>query len=453
MVFFNTTKKYAFPRDFIWGAATASYQIEGAYNEDGRGMSTWDTFSRIPGKVVNGDTGDKACDHYHRYKEDVALMKELGLKHYRFSLSWSRILPNGEGQVNRKGLDFYSDLVDELLAAGIEPFITLFHWDLPQTLQDKYDGWGSRKTAELFAEYTRIVLRSLGDRVKRWATINEIQCFTQLAHDLDWHAPGGLRDKSYTNQTVHNALLGHGLALKAIREECPQAQVGLVENLLCPWPYYNREEDIDAARTAWKEMNAQRLLPLFTGEYDRDAFAKGAGPLPKIEPGDMELISQPMDFMGYNFYTHVPVKAAAHGKGYELVTLPEAFPRTDLDWPITPDALYWGLLFTKEIIGDIPLFIAENGMAAPDKVEKDGSVQDGDRVEYLRTHLRMCQQAIEAGVNLKGYYLWSLMDNFEWAYGYSKRFGIIHIDYETQKRTVKESGRYYSQVIKENRVL
>ncbi|MDC7220454.1 MAG: GH1 family beta-glucosidase [Spirochaetales bacterium] len=444
---------YRFPGDFIWGAATASYQIEGAYDEDGRGLSTWDVFSRLPGKVRNGDTGDVACDHYHRYKEDVALMKELGLKHYRFSVAWPRILPEGEGEVNQKGLDFYSDLVDELLAAGIEPLITLFHWDLPQALQDKYEGWGSRRTAELFADYTRIVVRHLGDRVKRWATINEIMCFTTLAHREDQHAPGGKRDKAYTNQTVHNALLGHGMALKVIKEECPQAQVGIVENLMAPWPYYRTEEDLKAARKAWKDMNGQRLMPLFTGVYDEEAFKRAGEPLPKVEEGDMELISQKMDYIAYNYYSHPPVRAAQNEWGFELVQMPEAFSRTDMDWPITPEALYWSLIFTKELFGDIPIYIAENGMAAADKVEEDGSIQDGDRVEFLRNHLRMCHKAIEDGVNLKGYYVWSFMDNFEWAFGYSKRFGIVRVEYDTQKRTVKESGRYYSLVIKENRVL
>ena len=447
------TNKHQFPKDFIWGAATASYQIEGAYNEDGRGMSTWDTFSRIPGKVVNADNGDVACDHYHRYKEDVALMKEMGLKNYRFSIAWPRILPEGEGEINRKGLKFYSDLVDELLAAGIEPLVTLFHWDLPQSIQDKYDGWASRKTAELFADYTRIVVQALGDRVKRWATINEIMCFTIVAHNQDRHAPGGRRDAAYTNQTVHNALLGHGMALKVIKEECPDAKVGIVENLQAPWPYYQSEEDIEAARKAWKEMNAQRLFPLFTGRYEPNDFAMYEGPLPEVEDGDMELISQPLDYIGYNFYSHPAVRKADNEAGYETVPIPEAYPRTDMGWPITPEALYWALIFTKDYFGDIPVYIAENGMAAADQVEEDGSVQDTDRVEYLRNHLRACHRAIEDGANLKGYYVWSFMDNFEWSFGYSKRFGIIRVDYDTQKRTVKESGRFYSRVITENRVL
>lgn len=447
-------KTFVFPQNFTWGAATASYQIEGAWNEDGRGMSTWDVFSRIPGKVLNGDTGDVACDHYHRTEEDIGLMKEMGLRNYRFSIAWPRIQPDGEGPVNHKGIDFYSRLVDDLLAAGIEPLVTLFHWDLPQALQDKYEGWYSRKTAELFGDYARIMGEALGDRVKRWATINEIMCFTILAHDLDMHAPGGKKEKAYTNQTVHNALLGHGLALKSLREVCPRAEVGIVENLDAPWPYYHTDDHIAAAREAWKSQNAQRLFPLFTGEYYEEGFARHAGPLPRIEPGDMALISQPMDFIAYNYYNHPPVRANEEKPGgYEKVPMPEAYPRTDMGWPITPDALYWSLIFTKEFFGDIPVYITENGMAAADKVEADGSIQDTDRVEFLRTHLRACHRAIESGVNLRGYYVWSLMDNFEWSLGYAKRFGVVRVDYDTQKRTIKESGRYYSRVMKENRVL
>jgi beta-glucosidase len=447
------TNNYQFPSDFIWGAATASYQIEGAYDEDGRGLSTWDIFSRIPGKVVNGDTGDVACDHYHRTKEDIALMKKIGIKNYRFSIAWPRIFPSGEGEINQKGLDYYSTFVDDLLAAGITPFVTLFHWDLPQALQDKYEGWKSRKVAELFGQYAHVVSEALGDRVKNWATINEIMCFTILAHDLDMHAPGGKKDKAYTAETIHNALLGHGYAMKAIKKNHSDAKVGIVENLSAPWPYHNTKEDIEAARKAWEFSNGQRLFPLFTGKYNKEAFDFMGIPLPPVEKGDMELISQKMDFIAYNYYNHPPVRAVSKAPGVEQVPLPKAYPRTDMDWPITPDALYWTLLFTKDFFGDIPIYITENGMAAADQVEEDGTIQDTDRVEFLRTHLRACQRAIEEGVNLKGYYVWSLMDNFEWSYGYTKRFGIIRVDYDTQKRTVKESGKYYSAVMKENRVL
>lgn len=446
-------QKYQFPADFIWGSATASYQIEGAYNEDGRGMSTWDTFSRQPGKVVNADNGDVACDHYHRTKEDIALMKKMGLKHYRFSIAWPRIMPDGEGKVNQKGLDFYSTLVDDLLAAGIEPLVTLFHWDLPQALQDKYGGWKSKEVSRLFAAYTDVVTKALGDRVKRWATINEIMCFTILAHKMGVHAPGGIETSQVVNQTVHNALLGHGLAMQKIRKNVPGAIVGLVENLSAPWPLLAEEPYLTAAVTAWKYKNSQILFPLMTGKYDREIFERQFGPLPEYTEEEMKIISAPMDYIGYNYYSCTPVRAAENVKGYKDVELPAAYPRTDMDWAITPEALYWSLKYTKENFGNIPIFITENGMAAADSVEEDGSIQDIDRISYIRSHLKSCHRAIQEGANLQGYYIWSLMDNFEWALGYSKRFGIVRVDYKTQKRTVKESGKYYSRVMANNRVL
>lgn len=446
-------QQYKFPTDFIWGSATASYQVEGAYNEDERGLSTWDTFSHQPGRVEQGHNGNEACDHYHRTKEDIALMKELGLKHYRFSIAWPRIMPDGEGEVNQKGLDFYSTLVDDLLSAGIEPLVTLFHWDLPQALQDKYGGWKSKEVSQLFAAYADVVTKALGDRVKRWTTINEIMCFTVLAHKEDRHAPGGKEPAAVVNQTVHNALLAHGLAMEVIRKNVPQAQVGLVENLLSPWPLMTEEVHINAAKQAWREMNSLILFPLMTGKYDKEIYERQFGPLPEFSEEEMKIISAPMDYIGYNFYFGNPVRYADNKKGYELVKLPKAHPRTDMDWEICPEALYWTLKYSKEFFGDIPVFITENGMAAPDQLEEDGSIQDIDRISYLRSHIKSCHRAIEAGVNLKGYYLWSLMDNFEWAYGYTKRFGIIHVDYETQKRIIKESGKYYSRVMANNRVL
>ncbi|MBW8191928.1 beta-glucosidase [Neiella marina] len=444
---------YQFPADFEWGAATAAYQIEGAYNEDGRGMSTWDTFSRLPGRTLDGDTGDVACDHYHRTKQDIELMKQLGLKHYRFSIAWPRILPTGEGAVNQAGLDFYSQLVDDLIAAGIEPLITLFHWDLPQALQDNYGGWKSRRVAELFAEYTDVVTKALGDRVKKWSTINEIMCFTTMAHKLDQHAPGGLEPDAITNQTVHHALLGHGLATQVIRQNIPDATVGIVDNLYAPWPLHRDEAHIAAARKAFKDRNAQILFPLLTGKYDEQAYQRHFGDLPQYTDEDMAIISQPLDYIGYNFYNHPPVRPSDNEQGFEVIDMPDAYPRTDMGWPITPDAMYWLLKFTQDYFGDLPIYITENGMAAADKVERDGTVQDMDRIEFLRTHLRACHQAIAEGVPLKGYYVWSLFDNFEWAFGYTKRFGIIRVEYDTQKRIVKESGHYYKAVMASNSVL
>ncbi|MBF9018142.1 MULTISPECIES: GH1 family beta-glucosidase [unclassified Oceanispirochaeta] len=444
---------YKFPSDFVWGSATASYQIEGAWQEDGRGESTWDRFCRIPGKVIGGDTGNVACDHYHRFKEDVALMKDLGLKNYRFSVAWPRIIPGGEGAVNQKGLDFYNKLVDELLAADIEPLITLFHWDLPQVLQSKYGGWKDKRMAQLFADYSDVVSRSLGDRVKKWATINEIMCFTTLAHKSDWHAPGGFESDKISNQTVHHALLGHGLATQVLRKNVKDSFVGLVDNNDAPWPVLDTEEHRKAARKAWKDRNAQRLFPMMTGEYDEEAYVLHNGEMPDYTAEEMKIISSPVDYIGINFYNCPPVEAADNKEGYKEVQLPKGYPRTEMGWPITPDALYWNLKYLKDFFPEIPVYITENGMAGKDRVSSDGSVKDYDRIEYLRTHLRACHRAIEEGANLKGYYLWSLMDNFEWAYGYSKRFGMIRVEYDTQKRIVKESGKYYSRVMKKNRVL
>ena len=445
--------QYQFPSDFIWGAATAAYQIEGATQTDGRGESTWDAFSRKPGKVLNGDTGDIACDHYNRTKDDIKLMKELGLKHYRFSIAWPRIQPLGEGQVNLKGIEYYSKLVDDLIAAGIEPIVTLFHWDLPQALQEKYGGWKSKKVSQLFADYADIVTKALGDRVKRWSTINEIMCFTIMAHKYDLHAPGGIEPEKIVNQTVHNALLGHGLAVQVIRKNVPGSVVGIVENLQAPWPLIADSAHIEAARKAWKDKNAHILFPLLTGKYDKTAYNAQYGELPDFTDQEMEVIGSPLDYIGYNYYSCDPVMPADNEHGFEFVPMPEAYPRTDMNWVITPDALYWTLKFTHEFFGDIPIYITENGMAADDKVEPDGTVQDIDRIEYLRSHLRACHRGISEGANLKGYYVWSLMDNFEWAYGYTKRFGIIRVEYCTQKRIIKESGKYYSRVMAANAVL
>ncbi|MDC7232630.1 MAG: GH1 family beta-glucosidase [Spirochaetales bacterium] len=447
------SKEFKFPADFTWGSATASYQIEGAWQEDGRSECTWDRFCRRPGKVIGGDTGNNACDHYHLYKEDVALMKELGLKNYRLSTAWPRIIPDGEGAVNQKGLDFYSRLVDELLGAGIEPLITLFHWDLPQVLQDKYGGWKSRKTADLFADYADVVSRHLGDRVKRWATINEILCFTTLAHRDDVHAPGGAEGMDVANQATHHALVGHGLATRVLRKNVPGAIIGLVDNNDASWPVLDTPEHKKAARKAWKDRNAQRLFPIMTGEYDEEAYVREFGKLPEYTAEDMKIISEPTDYFGINYYSAAPARAADNAAGYELVEVPKAYPRTDMGWPVTPDALYWNLMYMKDFFPEMPVYITENGMAAADSISEDGRVYDYDRIEYLRSHLRSCHRAIEDGANLKGYYLWSLMDNFEWAWGYGKRFGMIRVEYDTQKRIPKESARYYSQVMAENRVL
>ena len=442
-----------FPKDFLWGAATAAYQIEGAVTQDGRGRSTWDVFCDEPGRVVNGDSGETACDHYHRCAEDTALMKELNLAAYRFSLAWPRILPNGDGAPNPSGLSFYDRLVDRLLEAGIEPWITLFHWDLPYALQERYRGWQSRETAQRFGDYAAVCGRHLGDRVKNWFTINEIKCFTEYAHGSDRMAPGGMLPRPQVNQTIHHALFGHGLAVRRLRETVGDARIGLVENLSPVWPLYAREDHIKAARLAFREMNAQILFPVLTGTYDTQVYQRSFGALPDILDDDMEIIASPTDFIAYNYYFGEAVTAAENQRGFEIVKMPADFPKTDMGWNITPRGLYWSLIFSSDFFRDVPIYITENGQAAADAEERDGSVRDAGRLEYYRQHLEMAARAVADGADLRGYFAWSLLDNFEWSLGYSKRFGLIRVNYRTQKRTVKYSGRYYADVIRANRVL
>jgi len=443
-----------FTEDFKWGAATASYQIEGAYDEDGRGLSVWDVFSRRPGKIMNNDNGDIACDHYHRYKEDVRIMKEMGLNAYRFSIAWPRILPTGEGKINRKGIDFYNRLIDELLENNIEPFITLFHWDLPQALEEKYGGWRSKTVSKLFAEYAGIVVKEYSDRVKYWATMNEIICFTYLAHELDKHAPGGREPRKVTNQTIHNALLGHGLAYTAIRQNAKkEAKIGLVEVPGAVFPIYDAEEHIEAARKAFFDKNQAILFPLMTGKYNEELVRLLGADMPDYNEEEMKIISQPLDYIGYNNYFGTPIRAAQNEKGYEEVDIPSSFPKTEMGWVITPRALYYILKFSNDFFPGLPIYITENGIACDDRETEGGEILDIDRIEYLRNHLQQCKSAINEGIPLKGYFVWSLLDNFEWSWGYSRRFGIVRVNYSNMARTIKLSGRYYSGVIKSGRVL
>jgi beta-glucosidase len=445
---------FTFPRDFLWGAATAAYQIEGAYNEDGRGLSVWDTFSRRPGKILNNDTGDRACDHYHLYRQDVALMKDLGLNSYRFSISWPRIFPEGEGRINLKGIDFYSRLTDELLKAGIEPLATLYHWDMPQALEDKYGGWRSKDVSKIFADYSAFITEKLSDRIKLWSTMNEIPCFTFMAHALDRHAPGGIEPRKITNQTVHNALLGHGMAVSAIRASVKnKISIGLVDVPSHTWPVYETKENIEAASKAFRDRNQQILFPLMTGKYGRGFIDLEGNDMAGYTDEEMKLIGQKIDFIGYNVYYGDPVRASGNEAGYEIVPLPESYPKSDMNWGVSPRALYYILKHSQEYFPGVPMYISENGMACKDTETDNGEILDIDRVEYLRTHLEMCSKAIQDGIDLKGYFLWSLMDNFEWAWGFTKRFGIIRVNYSSLKRTVKLSGKYYSEVIRAGKVL
>lgn len=445
--------KFTFPTDFIWGAATASYQIEGAVNEDGRGLSTWDVFCDEPGRIKDGESGAVACDHYHRWEDDIALMKELNLLAYRFSLAWPRILPEGDGAPKAAGIDFYNRLIDGLLEVGIEPWITLFHWDLPYSLQQRFGGWRSRETVDRFADYAALCGKKFGDRVKNWFTMNEITCFTHLAHADDHFAPGGKLSNKEVNQTIHHALVAHGRAVRALRETVTGPRIGLVENLRAIWPLYEDAEHVEAARAAFKDLNAQRLFPHLTGRYDENAFRQEYGELPDVNDGDMEVISSPVDLIAYNYYFSQPVIPADGEKSFRILPYPKDYPQTDMGWDISPRGLYWTLRFSQSYFPDKPIYITENGQAAQDTEERDGSVWDIGRLEYYRAHLEMAARAISDGVNLRGYFAWSLMDNFEWAAGYSKRFGLTRVNYRTQQRTVKASGRFYADVIKANRVL
>ncbi len=452
---------YVFPEDFLWGTATSSYQVEGAFDEDGRGLSVWDVYSKKPGAVLNNENGDKACDHYHLYREDVKLMRDIGVNAYRFSLSWPRILPDGEGQVNQKGIDFYSRLIDELLNAGITPFITLFHWDFPQALQDKYGGWKNKEVPKIFADYSALAVKHFSDRVKNWITMNEIMCFTILAHKRNlWgkkgpiKAPAIIESDQVVQQTVHNALLGHGLAVQSMRANSSSVKAGIVENLNVVWPIYDDPLHVEAGIKGFRDMNEQILYPLMTGKYCARFLEKLGADAPVFTEDEMKVISTPMDFLGYNIYSGIAARASDNKEGYHFVPYPTSMYRATMNWAVVPKGIYYTLKYTKEEFGNIPVYITENGMAAQDVETKEGEVLDLDRLEYIRTHLEMASRAIHDGYdNLKGYFLWSLLDNFEWELGYGTRFGIVRTNYSNMKRTLKLSAQYYHSVIKANRVL
>ncbi|HEY0739758.1 MAG TPA: GH1 family beta-glucosidase [Herpetosiphonaceae bacterium] len=450
----NTSNtNHRFPDGFVWGAATASYQIEGATDEDGRGESIWDRFSHTPGKTLNGDTGDVACDHYHRWESDIKLMQELGLKAYRFSVAWPRILPEGRGQINEAGLAFYDRLVDGLLAAGITPWVTLYHWDLPQVLEDA-GGWTNRATADAFAEYTEVITQRLGDRVKHWITLNEPWCSSFLSYYIGEHAPG---HKNFPEAlaAVHTLLLAHGKAVPIVRRNSPGAQVGITLNLAQVYPATESPADQAAARRYDGYFNRWFLDPLYGRGYPEDMLALYGNKVPAIEAGDFETIAAPTDFLGLNYYTpsfvydnpNDPLLSVGH-------TRLEDAEYTAMNWAIYPQGLYDQLLRVPRDYPTGPLYITENGAAyddaAPQEVDGELRVTDAERTSYYARHLDAAQRAIEVGSPLKGYFAWSLMDNFEWAFGYGKRFGITYVDYQTQQRVIKDSGRWYSRVIAAN---
>jgi beta-glucosidase len=440
-----------FPEDWVWGAATAAYQIEGAVQEGSRGPSIWDTFSHTDGTIANGDTGDIACDHFHRYPEDIALMRELGLGGYRFSIAWPRVFPTGSGRPNAEGLDFYRRLVDELHAAGITAYATLYHWDLPQTLQDR-GGWANRDTARRFGDYTQTVAAALGSGVQHWFTINEPWVAAFLGHWMGLHAPGN-RDFRLALQVAHTLLLAHGEGMAALRSELSAGgQAGIALNLAPCQPAGDTNADLEAAFRMDGFTNRWFLDALYRGQYPEDMVHLYGDARPEIAPGDMELISQPTDFLGVNYYTRSVVEydpAATPLQARRVV--PSGVGVTAMGWEVYPPGLYQVLKRVSDDYSPHRLLITENG-AAYDDVVADGQVDDPEREAFLHEHLLQAHRAIADGVPLSGYFVWSLLDNFEWAWGYGKRFGVIYVDYATQERIVKRSGRWYSGVTRENAV-
>ncbi|HVB20629.1 MAG TPA: GH1 family beta-glucosidase [Ktedonobacteraceae bacterium] len=442
-----------FPEHFRWGVATAAYQIEGAVREDGRGESIWDRFSHTPGKIKNGETGDIACDHYHLYPQDIQLMQELGLRNYRFSIAWPRILPNGRGQVNTAGLDFYERLVDALLSAGIEPFVTLYHWDLPQALQDEVGGWNSRETSHAFANYADVVSRRLGDRVKYWITLNEPWVSSFIGNEMGVHAPG-LKDARTAWQVSHNLLLGHGLTVPILRANGnAETRVGITLVLTPVEAATDSPEDQQLALAADGKSNRWFLDPVFRGSYPQDVLDRLAQQhiLPTIEAEDNAIIARPVDFLGLNYYYRTILHQKPDGSSEQIQ--PAGAEYTTMGWEVYPQGLHTLLSRLHNEYRVPAIYITENGTAFPDTLGPDGQVHDPRRLNYLREHFLQAQQAISEGVPLHGYFVWSLMDNFEWAAGYSQRFGIVYVDYPTQRRIIKDSGHWYSKVIAENAVL
>ncbi|HEX2130381.1 MAG TPA: GH1 family beta-glucosidase [Actinophytocola sp.] len=451
------TERLKFPPDFMWGAATAAYQIEGSTTADGRGPSIWDTFAHTPGRVQAGDTGDVAAEHYKEFRADVALMAELGQPAYRFSVGWPRVQPTGSGPANTAGLDHYSRLVDELLAYGITPVLTLYHWDLPQELEDA-GGWGARDTAFRFAEYAQLVAARLGDRVSMWTTLNEPWCAAFLGYASGEHAPGHT-DPALALRAAHHLLLAHGEGTRALRAALPAAaQVSITLNLCAVMPGATSPEATDAVRRIDGLGNRLFLDPLFRGHYPTDVRRDTAGltDWSFVEDGDLAVISQPLDMLGINYYSPTLVDVGEPQPGpspwpacQDVRFVHQPGPTTAMGWAIDAKGLRAVVHRVHEEYAPVPLMITENGAAFDDQLAADG-VRDHERISYLRDHLAVVHEAIESGVDLRGYFVWSLLDNFEWAYGYSKRFGIVHVDYPTQRRVWKDSAYWYRQVITTN---
>lgn len=454
-----------FPEGFKWGVATSAYQIEGGFDQGGRKPSVWDTFCDRGG-VRTGESGRFANEHFHLFEEDARLMSELGIKHYRFSLAWPRIIPDGRGQVNEEGIDFYKRLLDALQENGITPYVTLFHWDTPQALEDLYGSWMSREIADDFADFSTAAVSRLGDRVTNWFTINEIPSFTHQSYTtgevyMGMHAPGlKVNSQKDVHQSIFNSILAHGKSMLAVRAASPQpCKVGIVDNTGPTVPLTERDADIAAAQKAYQMVycNGQIIFPILTGAYAPLWWEKAEreGSTPDIQEGDLKIISTPMDYIGDNVYSGEYVRAADNAEGFEIIPCPPCYPRMGMDWlKHVPESGYWSLRHLRDVLGWTgEVMITENGAAVPDEIAADGEIHDVSRIMYLRSYLNQFNRAIGEGINLTGYFQWSFMDNFEWSYGYGQRLGIVWNSFETQKRIVKDSGRWYAECIRQNRVV
>ena len=448
-----------FQKEFVWGSATASYQVEGGMQVDHKGLSIWDVFCKEDGRIYENQSGEVACDQYHKYKEDVKVMKDLGMKAYRFSVSWPRILPDGTGKVNPDGLAYYDRLIDELLSNGIEPYMTLYHWDLPYELQ-KRGGWQNPDIPKYFYEYARIITEHFSDRVTKFITINEPQCVAGLGYYTGEHAPGLKLGKKEFFEVWKNLLLAHGETVKAIREYAKQpVKIGMAPCSALFSPQSDKKEDVEAARRATFELQSDNLNdliwniaawadPIFFGDYPREMYQYFGDSLAAISKEEWKIISAPLDFYGQNVYNAVTIRADEEGNSVR-VPRPEGFPKTAIQWPVTPECMYWAPKFLYERYQK-PFLITENGMSCHDWVSLDGKVHDYNRIDFFNRYLREYKRAAEDGVELMGYFAWSTMDNFEWCYGYSERFGLVYVDYTTQERILKDSAYYYKNVIESN---
>ncbi len=439
-------KNHSFPNDFQWGCATSAYQIEGAVSHDGRSPSIWDTFAEKPENVRNHESGDVACDHYHRFQEDIQLMADLGFRNYRFSFSWPRLMKEKQGTRNNKGFEFYDRLIDTLLKHDIQPFPTLYHWDLPQYLQDQ-GGWLSRGTVDAFRRYTQAVAEAFSDRVQQWGTINEPWCVCHMGHKVGAHAPGLQLDAKDLRQVIHHVLLSHGVAVQTLKDVDSRNRTGIVHNVGAAPPFTASKEDIQASLQHFYEENCWALDPLFKGTYPSFWKDELGDFEPDQHPEDLKVIATPTDFIGINLYSANGLMSAEEG----LIPFSKDHPRTGFNWPIVPEVAYWSLLQLKEIYHPGSVYITENGSAWSDEATGEGQVvQDTSRIHFFQQHLSEINKALHAGVPVKGYYAWSFMDNFEWAEGYSQRFGLVHVDFQTLKRRPKLSAYWFSELMKRN---